>query len=112
MNAYAVPNLDAHLAADPFPAPRYRDRDEHVDAVTAEIRADRDRMLVLIEEADTERDESELLDELRQLRWLLAAAPDKDLRAASELMLYRRDFRKQMDELAKSEAQFVVDGER
>lgn len=110
MSAMSIPGLDTYLTTTEAPRRKYRDRDEAVDAIAAEIRTNRDQMLALLEEDDSQREDSDLADELRELR-LLLAAPEHDTRAARELSIKRRDIRLQCQDLAKAHAALVVDGE-
>lgn len=110
MSAMSIPGLDTYLTTSDEPRRKYRTREEAVDAIAAEIRADRDRMLGLLEEDDSQREDSELADELRELV-LLLAAPENDTRAARELAIKRRDIRSRCRDLVQAEAGQIVDGE-
>lgn len=73
-----------------------------------ELLADHSRMRALFEEDATTQDESELVEELIELRFLLSR-PETDTRALSELAIWRKDLASKAKELAQHEAKYQAD---
>lgn len=103
-----MPGLDTWLTSESSRRPAYETREEGIADLTADILADRDRMLSLFEEDASQQDESELVAELIELRWLLSR-PDSDERASRLIAIERKNMASKASELAEAEAKYQAD---